>query len=307
MIARGWQFLWLFIGTLVLFGALSGGMSLLTRFIGEERLRRWVGGNAFTAPVKGLVFGVITPFCSWSAIPVLVGLLRSRVRTSAVAAFLLASPVLDPVLIVAIAWLFGLWVAAWFTSFLTVASLIAAHLAERLCLERMVLDRVLAPVGSSAASTGATAMCEPEDTAWQGWKKESTDAARFATTQMRQLLLPLAITCAVGVAIAGAAPQHLITELAGPSAIYAIPAAAVLGVPLYLPTEALVPLGWALRDSGVGLGPIFAFVITAASLSLPEFVLLSRLFRLRLIVGLIGTITAIAIAGALLVPHIATR
>lgn len=71
-------------------------------------------------------------------------------------------------------------------------------------------------------------------------------------------------------------------------------------------TEALVPLGWALRDAGVALGPIFAFVITAASLSLPESVLLSRIFKLRLILGLVATITAIAVLGALLVPLLAT-
>jgi hypothetical protein len=107
--------------------------------------------------------------------------------------------------------------------------------------------------------------------------------------------------------IAGAVPQHLITDLAGPSSLSAVLAAAALGVPLYLPTEALVPLGWGLRDAGVGVGPIFAFVITAASLSLPELVLLSRLFRLRLIVALVAAITSIAVVGALLVPLIPSR
>ena len=154
--------------------------------------------------------------------------------------------------------------------------------------------------------TATTDGCPTAEPAWGGFKAEAIDAGRFSATQMRQLLLPLAITCAVGVLIAGAAPQRLLTELAGPTQPSAIPAAAALGVPLYLPTEALAPLGWALRDSGVGVGPIFAFVVTAASLSLPEFVLLSQLVRMRLIVGLIATITMIAITGALVVPLIAT-
>ncbi len=301
-----WQFVLLLIGTLLLFGALSAAMSLLTRFIGAERLRRWVGGNAITAPVKGLIFGVITPFCSWSTIPVLTSLLRSRVRTSAVAAFFLASPVLDPVLIIAIAWLFGFWVAAWFTFFLTVAILVAAHVADRLHLERLVLDRALTPMDGSAGPTAETDGCANGEPAWMNWRTETANAGRFATAQMRQLLLPLVITCAIGVVIAGAVPQQLMTALAGPTTPYAIPVAAILGVPLYLPTEALAPLGWALRDSGVGVGPIFAFMITAASLSLPEFVLLTQLLRPRLIAGSIATITAIAVIGALLVPLIAT-
>lgn len=82
----------------------------------------------------------------------------------------------------------------------------------------------------------------------------------------------LALRSGDGHAFPGTQPEqvdldYLIAELAGPGQPYAIPAAAVLGVPLYLPTEALVPLGWGLRDAGVALGPIFAFVITAASLS----------------------------------------
>lgn len=294
-----WQFAALFVATLTLFGVLSAAMSLLTRRIGEQRLRRWVGGSPVTAPLKGLIFGVVTPFCSWSTIPVLISLLRSRVRTSAVAAFFLASPVLDPVLVVAIAWLFGFWVAMWFTVFLTVAILIAALVSERLHLERLVIDRALAPVGGSVAGAQAG------DPTWGGWYAEGHDAVQFTVNQMRQLLLPLAITCAVGVLIAGAAPDRLLIALAGQGQPYAIPAAALLGVPLYLPTEALAPLGWALRDAGVGVGAIFAFMITAASLSLPEFVLLSRIVRPRLIVALVVTVTGIAISGALLVPLVA--
>ena len=297
-----WQFALLLVGTLALFGVLSAGLSLLTRFVREERLRRWVGGSVVTAPIKGMLFGVITPFCSWSMIPVLISLLRSRVRTSAVAAFFLASPVLDPVLIAAIGWLYGPWIAVWFTVFLVIATVAAAHVAERLCLERLVLDQARARVGGAALASGDEDACEPGEAPWKGLPREATEAARFAVAQTRQLLLPLAITCAVGAVIAGVAPRDLLAALAGPSSPYAIPVAAAVGVPLYLPTEALAPLALGLRDSGVGSGPIFAFLITAASLSLPEFVLLCRIFRLRLIIGMVATIVAIAVLGGLLVP-----
>lgn len=298
------QFVLLFAGTLLLFAALSAAMSLLTRFIGEARLRRWLGGGPIVAPLKGLAFGVITPFCSWSTIPVLTSLLRARVRTSAVAAFFLASPVLDPVLIIALGWLFGFWVAAWFTIFLTVATVLLAYVAERFHLERLVLDRVLAPVGAGTSTDSGAECCEPAEEPWHGWIAEVRDAARFAVEQMRQLLWPLAITCAIGVAIAGAAPQDLVVKLAGPGAPLAIPAAAVIGAPLYLPTEALAPIGWAMKNSGVGAGAIFAFMITAASLSLPEFFLLTRIFQMRLIAAVIAAVLLIAVGGALFVPLI---
>lgn len=297
------RFVVLFAGTLILFGALTVGVTLLTRYVGEERLRRWVGGSTITAPLKGVAFGVVTPFCSWSMIPVLLGLVRSRVRTSAIAAFVLASPVLDPVLVVAIAWLFGIWVAVWFTVFLAVATVLAAVAADRLHLERFVLASVSSPV-----VVGAGARCEPDGAAsmsWSGVAAETPHALRFAMDQTRRLLVPLLVTCAVGAAIAGTAPRELLATVAGPSSPVAIPAAALVGVPLYLPTEALAPLALGLRESGVGTGAIFAFLITAASLSLPEFFLLARIFRLRLILGLAAVVVLIAVVGALLVPVVA--
>jgi uncharacterized membrane protein YraQ (UPF0718 family) len=327
-----WQFAALLVGTVLLFAALSAGMALLTRRLGPARLRRWVGGGPVAAPVKGLLLGVVTPFCSWSMVPVLTGLLRSRVRTSAVAAFFLASPVLDPVLVVLLAWLFGPWVAVWFVVFLTVAILASAVLAERLRLERHVLPRVLAPVGGEVAapvpagdvvrapdgvgadgvpgwgSTPATAAaCGTDDELpWRGPRTETPEAVRAAVEQMRHLLLPLAVTCAVAVLIAGTSTQQLLADLAGPGSPYAIPAAAVLGAPLYLPTEALAPLGWGLRDVGVGPGPVFAFLVTAASLNLPEVVLLTRVLRLRLVAAVVATVLTLAVVGALVVPLLVT-
>lgn len=297
-----WHFAALFTGTVALFGTLSAAMMLLTRVIGEARLRRWLGGGPVAAPLKGLVFGVLTPFCSWSTIPVLTSLLRARVRTSAVAAFFLASPVLDPVLVIALGWLLGLWIAVWFTVFLTIATVVLAVLAERFHLERLVLARALVPVGVPAAHETGVGCGVPPEAAWRGWATEGVDAVRDAGKQMRQLLVPLALTCAIGVAIAGAVPEQLVLDHAGPGRPFAIPAAAVLGVPLYLPTEALAPIGWAMRDAGVSAGAIFAFMVTAASLSLPEFFLLTHVFRLRLVVGVVLAVLAIAVIGALVVP-----
>ncbi len=239
------QFALLLLATLLLFGALSAAMTLLTRVIGAARLRRWVGGGPVSAPIKGLLF------------------------------------------------------------FLTVAIVAAALLAERLHLERLVLDRAKTPAAAAGTSAGHEAGADPEEP-WRGWRTEAAAAGRAAAGQLRGLLFPLAVTSGIGLLIAGAAPERLVSDLSGSTTAYAIPAAAALGVPVYLPTEALAPLGWALRDAGVGTGPIFAFMITAASLSLPEFVLLARLFRLRLIAGLIAAVGAIAVGGAFLVPALAS-
>jgi uncharacterized protein len=297
VIARLWQFALLFAGMLALFAGLTVAVTLLTRRIGEARLRRWLGGGAVTAPLKGLAVGALTPFCSWSTVPVLLGLLQARVRTSAVAAFYLASPVLDPVLVVVLAVLFGVPIAAGFTAFIAVAALLGALLAERLRLERFVLARVQTRAGAGDA-------VGPPERPWQDWRTETRAAARMARYQVRALVLPLACACAIGVAILGVAPRELIADVAGPQRPFAVLAAALLGVPLYLPTEALAPLGWALRDAGVGTGAIFALIITAAGLSIPEFSLLAGIVRARVIVALVALVLAIAVLGGLAVPRL---
>lgn len=299
MTAAAGQIAVLFTAMLALFIALAAAVTVVTRRIGAVRLRRWMGGGAVTAPLKGLLVGALTPFCSWSTVPVLLGLLRARVRPSAVAAFYLASPVLDPVLIVVLAVLFGVPFAAAFTVFIAACTIGGALLAERLGAERHVLERVRVPVGAPG--------CEPPaaEPPWSGWRSEARAAAVTAGRQVRILVLPLAVASVLGVMIAGAAPQELVARLAGPDQPLAVPAAAVLGVPLYLPTEALAPLGWALAQAGVGTGAIFALVITAAGLSIPEFALLAAILRARLIAGLVALVTLIAVAGGILVPWLA--
>lgn len=236
----------LYAGMLALFAVLTAATTLLVRRLGEDRLRRWMGGTAVTAPLKGLVVGAVTPFCSWSSVPVLLGLLRARVRVSAVAAFYLASPVLDPVLVVVLAVLFGVPVAAACTAILAAASLAGAVLAERRRLDRHVLERVAQRAAPAGCDVPAGA--EPP---WAGWRPEARGVVRAAAAQLRALLMPLAFASAVAVAVAGAVPRELVVDLAGPGRPLAVPTAAALGVPLYLPTEALAPLGWGLGSLGL--------------------------------------------------------
>lgn len=320
---RVWQFGSVFVGLLVLFAGLTAGVTLLTRWIGEERIRRWLGGTTWTAPLKGVAAGAITPFCSFSTVPVLLSLLRSRVRTSTIAAFYLASPVLDPVLLVVLSVLFGIPVAVGYGLVVGVVTVAAAMLAERFQVERLLrhperLGRatVAAPVAVPAPLPvdGANVRCAPPgdgndqadafrpDGPWEGWSVETGQALRMARRELARLLLPLAAASLLAVLVASEVPRDVLVRLAGEGQPAAVPAAAVLGIPLYLPTEALAPLGWALRDAGVGTGPILALVVTAAGLSIPEFSLLSGIVRLRVVVGLIGVVMATAVGAGLLVP-----
>lgn len=310
MIELAWQSAGLFAGMLALFGVLTTAMTLLTRRIGEQRLRRWLGGSSFTAPLKGLAAGAITPFCSWSTIPVLVSLVRSRVPTATVAAFYLASPVLDPVLLVVLALLFGLPTAVGYGLVVTLVTVAAAVLAERSHIERHVRHSVVGQSNGSRKPTSpldveAAGDCRagwPTETPWQGWRSETGGAVAAARSQASHLLPPLAIASLLAVLVASQAPRDVVIGVAGNDQPTAVPAAALVGIPLYLPTETLAPLGWALRDAGVGTGAILALLVTAAGLSMPEFTLLASVVRVRLVVALVGVVAVTALGAGYLIP-----
>ncbi len=123
---------------LLLFVAVSFVVVLANRRLGPQRLRQWLGGRPVVGAFKGVVVGLVTPFCSYSTIPVLVGLLKAGVPVATSAAFLLASPVLDPVVVVAVAALFGVDVAIGYTAVTVVCALTSALLAEALGADRLI-------------------------------------------------------------------------------------------------------------------------------------------------------------------------
>lgn len=310
----------LLIELVVLFVVISFALELLQRRIGEQRLGRILSSRSRTVGVvKGAALGAITPFCSCSTIPVVVGLLQAKVRFATVAAFLLASPLLNPIVLGAIVVLFGPRIAVIYGVVTFGFTLVAASLWEHLGLASEVRKvRVVrhapanAGVGAAAASiadgasstdstagNGDPAGEDPADEApaWQGLRTETPRAWRSSMALLRQMLLPLLIGVGIGAFISGAVPTDLLADVAGPGNPVAIVVAAVAGIPLYIRAVAALPIGSALLEAGVGLGPIFALIIGGAGASLPEVSLLTGIFKPRLVVVFVATIIAVAVAG----------
>ncbi len=175
---------------LALFVPISIGIVVLRRLIGPDRLKRWLGGRRMpVALVKGTALGAITPFCGCSSIPLLVGLIRADVRFAAVAAFTLASPLLNPYILGVVTLLFGWEIAVAYAGVAVVATVVLAALWEVTGLHRHLripgydpqisgrdprpahatersrepaqLARVGAPGGADACGDGSTAHGEP--------------------------------------------------------------------------------------------------------------------------------------------------
>lgn len=302
------QFGVLLIELLVLLFLVSGALALLARRVGVARLQRWMGGSRLAGSVKGMAVGFVVPFCTYSALPTVVAMLDARVRTATVAGFLLAAPVLDP-LVLGVLWLLFGWQPTLAYAAVSVAVVfLLAVTADALRAERL-LRPLRRQAGATVVAAGPVAPdegCPPDpfgdDQPWQGLRPEARAAAGHAAGLLRRLAVPMVVAVAVAAAIVEFVPHQWLVRIAGPDSPFAVPAAALFGAPFYVSTEAFLPVASALHASGMALGATFAVVISAAGVNIPELLLLSRLMRPALLAAYTTAVISTAIAAGYLIP-----
>ncbi len=284
----------------VLFFAVTVAVQLFQARFGADRLRSWMGGRPLTSALKGIGLGFVTPFCTFTAIPMLVGLRQARVPPAGYVAFIIAAPILDPVLFGALAIIAGLNAALTYSFVAFGAAIGLALLAENRHIERH-----LAPVESLLATAQSDGDCQSScsaDTAqpWRGLWAELPSAARAGWSLLTGMAPILAVGVAVSLLIEAAVPPEVTERLTSLSPTLSIPIAAALGTPLYVSTAVFVPLADALTTAGVGIGAIVALTIAGAGANLPEFVILSKLARLPVIATFFVYVFGVAVVGGFL-------
>jgi uncharacterized membrane protein YraQ (UPF0718 family) len=301
---------------LVLFFSVAFLVHISQRRLGEERLRRWMGGRPIVAALKGIAVGFITPFCTYSAIPMLVGLRRAGVEPAGYVAFIVAAPVLDPVLFGALVLIVGLPAASIYVVAAFVAAMTLALVAQRADVSRFMKPveektrvggaraltmAVAGDVDRESDDCGGSVSCSGSEAAdWLGLRLEVEAAAGAAFSLLRSLGPVLLAGVAVGVAIQLLVPADFVASAAGGDSSFAIPVAAALGTPLYFNTGLFVPIADSLAAVGVGIGAIVALTIAGAGANVPEFVILSKLARPRVVAIFVGYVFLVAVAGGLL-------
>ncbi len=307
----------------VLFFGVSFGIELVQRRIGPERLQTWMGGRPIVAGLKGIAIGFVTPFCTYSAIPLLVGMRQAQVAVAGYVAFIVAAPVLDPILFGALVLIVGVKVAVLYLAVAFSAAISLALVAQRVGIERHLepissfadTGRVMAVSPALVTTSDAAVDLEPDPMSlspevgagcgddcslpWRGIRAESRHAARSATHLLRSVGLLLGVGVAIGLAIEVFVPPETAAGITG-SGSFSIPVAAALGTPLYFHTELFIPIADSLSAAGVGVGTIVALTIAGAGANVPEFIILTRLARSRLVVIFFGYVFAVAVTGGLL-------
>ncbi|MDE0666647.1 MAG: permease [Acidimicrobiaceae bacterium] len=288
--------------------AVTFGVALLQRRLGDAAIRRWMGGPPRRAALKGIAVGFITPFCTYSAIPVLLGMRQAGVRPGGYAAFIFAAPVVDPVMIGVLAIIIGPTGAAVYVTTAFAAAFLLALIVDTVDIARH-LKPVPALVGSPAPASSLArpgpssppASCSsPEEVPWSGWREESRAAWRRAVALLRSMAWLIAAGVGVGLAIGLLVPTDALAGIAGADNPLAVPAAAAAGIPLYFGTELFIPIGDALHAKGAGTGAIVALVIAGAGANIPEFALLTKIARGRVVAAFFAYVFAVAVVAGLL-------
>jgi uncharacterized protein len=265
----------------VLFLAISFLVGLLQAWLPEEKIRGLLKHRrAATGYFVGAALGAVTPFCSYSTIPVLAGLLRSGAPFGPTMAFLFASPLLDPVVLGVLVFIVGIKGAIIYAAVTFLASVGIGALLARFGFEADVKRTIVQ-------------RCEPATDSLEipAWRQAWTAAWGFFVLVVPYLLLGTAI----GALVYGFVPAGWILALAGPGQPLAIPVVAALGVLMYVNAETFFPIAAALLDKGMGVGAVIALVITSMGVSVPEVTLLAGLFHLRLVASLVASVFAVAI------------
>ena len=265
-------------------------ISVLRTFFSPERTRALLGGKREgVGNVLAAMFGIVTPFCSCSAVPLFIGFVESGIPLGVTFSFLIAAPTINEVAVVMLFGLFGWKVTGlYILSGLVIAS-VAGMIIGRLKMERFVEDFVW-----QIQMNGSTAIESLT------WAERIERAIQSVKEIVGKVWLYVVIGIAAGAGIHGYVPQDALASIMGKSTWWSVPAAVLVGVPLYSNAAGIIPVVSALMEKGIPLGTVLAFMMSVVGLSLPEVIILRRVLKPTLIVVFVGVITgAIILTGYL--------
>lgn len=265
-------------------------ISLLRTFFSAEQTRAWLGGRREgVGNVLAAMLGIVTPFCSCSAVPLFIGFVESGIPLGVTFSFLIAAPTINEVAVVMLFGLFGWKVAGLYIASGLVIAILAGMVIGRLKMERYVEDFVWQLQRQGAAEGEELNPYLRIQRSWESVKEIVVKVWPYVV-----------VGIAVGAGIHGYVPAAALAGIMGKQAWWSVPAAVLLGIPLYSNAAGVIPIVSALMEKGASLGTVLAFMMSVVGLSLPEMIILRRVLKPPLIAVFIGVIAvAIILTGYL--------
>lgn len=256
-------------------------VSIIRSFLPPERIRKILSSEKkYFGNVLASLLGIITPFCTCSAIPLFIGFLEAGVPIGTTFSFLVASPMINEVALVLLLGMFGWKIASLYIVSGLIIAIFSGIIIGKLKVENLVEGFVY-----KSKFNGQLQM--PEMT----WEQRTSYAKNYTKDIVKKVWLYIIIGIGIGAWIHGYVPTDLLVQYAGNGTWYSVPLAVLIGIPLYSNAAGIIPLVSVLTEKGVYLGTVLAFMMAVTALSLPEFMILKKVMKIKLIIifaGIVG-------------------
>lgn len=248
-------------------------VSFLRTWMNVEKVRAYLAGKReLSANILAALFGIITPFCTCSAIPLFLGFLQARIPVGVTFSFLISAPLNNEIAIAMLFGLFGFKITAIYIGFGLFVAIVGGYIIGRMGVEKYVLIQVPVIEGALHVSDERPTFQERIREAWANTRDI-----------FMKIYLWVMLGVGVGAFFHGYIPAEFITRYAGGDAWYAVPVAVLMGIPMYASAAGVMPLVEVLTQKGMLLGSALSFMMAVTALSLPEAIILKQILHVRLI------------------------
>jgi uncharacterized membrane protein YraQ (UPF0718 family) len=249
-------------------------VSIIRSFLPPEKIRKILSGDKkYSGNVLASLLGIITPFCTCSAIPLFLGFLEAGVPLGTTFSFLVASPMINEVALVLLFGLFG-----WKISVLYIVSGLIIAILSGIVIGKLKVENLVEEFIYKSNKNGILEL--PSLT----WKQRVDYAKNYTIGIIKKVWIYIIIGIGIGAWIHGYVPTDFLAKYASSDKWYAVPLAVLVGIPLYSNASGVIPLVGVLSEKGVSMGTSLAFMMAVTGLSLPEFMILKKVMKVKLIV-----------------------
>lgn len=269
----------------VLFLGISTIVALILMYLPQEKTKAWMSNKGILGNFMGAIFGSLTPFCACSTVPMTLGFLQIGIPFGATMSFVIASPLLNPIILAMLLALMGLKVAVVYFVIVFSAAIIFGVVLEKTGMSKEVKN-VRIKGGQEDDSEGP-----------QVFKDKLKLSFKKAWWDFYNILGYLLLGVGIGAVIYGYLPDNLVLKYAGPDNPFAIPIAALIGIPLYIRVETAIPIGLSLMQKGMSVGAVIALIIGGAGMAIPEMTMLAGIFKKKLLAAIVIIIFLTAVIG----------
>jgi hypothetical protein len=265
----------------ILLAVIIFAVSVIRSFLPPEKIRAILSHkNQYTGNVIAAGLGIFTPFCTCSAIPLFLGFVQAGVPLGTTFSFLVASPMINEVALILLLGLFG-----WKIALIYIFSGLIIAILSGIVIGKLKPESLIEPFVYQNTINSNVALPQ------MSWRERMGYAKDYTLDILKKVWPYVLIGIGVGAFIHGYVPADFLAKYAGRDKWYAVPLAVIIGIPLYSSAAGVIPLVSVLTEKGVSMGTTLAFMMSVTALSLPEFMILKKVMKLRLILifaGIVG-------------------